>query len=89
MIYKTDTAGGHVQVNGRNLKISEYPDLEFFSYRTDRGYYVCEKQTGLALVWGKKLKIAKAKAIKRMDSVLYEELRKLIKARLEQYGQAN
>jgi hypothetical protein len=89
MIYVTNTVSGRVRVNGHKLKIPEYPDLEFFSYRTDLGYFVCEKQTGLALAWGKKLKIAKAEAIKRMDSMEYEELKKLIKAKLERYGRIN
>jgi predicted RNA-binding protein YlxR (DUF448 family) len=89
MIYVTNTVDGRVRVNGRKLKINEYPDTEFFSYRAGRGYFVCETQTGLAFAWGKKLKLAKKEAIKRMDSMAYKELKRLIKAKLERYGRIN
>lgn len=89
MIYKTNTIGGRVRVNGHKLKISECPDFEFFSYRTDRGYFVCEKQTGLALAWGKKLKLAKKEGIRRINTMTLDEFKELIKIRLERYGYAN
>lgn len=89
MIYKTHTVAGYVRVNGHKLKITEYPDFEFFSYRTGRGYFVCEKQTGLALAWGKKLKLAKKESIRRMGFMTLEAFETLIKTRLERYGYAN
>jgi hypothetical protein len=89
MIYKTHTVAGYVRVNGRKLNIVEYPDFEFFSYRTGRGYFVCEKQTGLALAWGKRLKFAKKEGLRRMGSMPLEAFKALIKTRLERYGYAN
>jgi hypothetical protein len=89
MIYKANTIGGRVRVNGHKLKISECPDLEFFSYRTDRGFFVCEKQTGLALAWGKKLKLAKKECIRRINTMTLEAFKSLIETRLERYGYCN
>ena len=89
MIYKAHTVGGYVRVNGRKLNIVEYPDFEFFSYRTGRGYFVCEKQTGLALAWGKRLKFAKKHSIRRMGSMALKEFELLIKTQLKRYGFAN
>lgn len=89
MIYKAHTVLGCIRVNGRKLKIDEYPDFDFFSYKTYRGYFVCEKQTGLALAWGKRLKLAKKESIKRMNIMEQKGFKKLITTRLKRYGRAN
>lgn len=89
MIYKTHTVMGYNRVDGRKLKITKYSDFEFFSYRTGRGYFVCENQTGLALAWGKKLKLAKKESIRRMGLMPLEKFKLLIKTQLERYGYAN
>lgn len=89
MIYVTNTVGGRIRVNGRKLKIAKYPDFEFFSYRTGRGYFICEKQTGLALAWDKKLKQAKKESLRRMASMAPKDVKQRIEACLKRYGYVN
>lgn len=90
MIYVSRQRQGQVRVNGRKLVIKEYPNYEFFSYRcSGKGYFVCEKSTGLSLCWGKKLGIAKRGAIALIQAMGYSSFKAKIRACIGMYGGTN
>lgn len=76
-------------MSGRKLVIKEYPDYEFFSYRAQKGYFVCERSTGLSLCWGKKLKNAKRGAIALIEAMGYSGFKARIRTGIDKYGTTN
>lgn len=90
MIYVSRQIQGQIRVNGRRLVIKEYPDYEFFSYRcSGKGYFICEKSTGLSLCWGKKLKDAKRGAIALIEAMGHSAFKSRISACIGRYGTTN
>jgi len=76
-------------INGHKCILSELPQFNFFHYRANGGYFVCETITGAFVSWGSKLKKAKKIAVSRILNSGEVEFKKQLAEVITKHGSIN